>query len=113
MSPDFAEQARAEFERADATHGPVVLLPASFEAPPRVVRKYGERLLLALTKTTTRPDPECRHPKTRDPARYTCRCHERMGNDFYFLPTGRCLWDDEPKPPIAFNWVRRLLRHWL
>lgn len=25
--------------------------------------------------------------------RYECRCHERMGNDFWFLPTGRCLWD--------------------
>lgn len=30
---------------------------------------------------------------------YQCRCHERMGNDFYFLPMGSCLWNkcDNPK----------------
>ncbi len=22
----------------------------------------------------------------------TCACHERMGNDFYFLPHGNCLY---------------------
>jgi hypothetical protein len=26
---------------------------------------------------------------------YHCECHERMGNDFYFLPTGSCLRKDK------------------
>lgn len=25
---------------------------------------------------------------------YFCSCHERMGNDFYFLPTDSCLRPD-------------------
>lgn len=25
---------------------------------------------------------------------YVCKCHERMGNDFWFLPSGSCLYDD-------------------
>lgn len=26
--------------------------------------------------------------------RHQCRCHEQMGNDFWFLPTGQCLRAD-------------------
>jgi hypothetical protein len=29
-----------------------------------------------------------------------CRCYERMGNDFWFLPTGMCL-DDPPKAVLG------------
>lgn len=25
-------------------------------------------------------------------AAYLCKCHERMGNDFWFLPTGECVY---------------------
>lgn len=26
---------------------------------------------------------------------YACDCHRRMGNDFWFLPTGQCLHRDD------------------
>lgn len=26
---------------------------------------------------------------------FHCECHERMGNDFYFLPIGSCLRTDK------------------
>ena len=30
------------------------------------------------------------------PAReFQCDCHERLGNDFYFLPIGSCLREDK------------------
>lgn len=33
------------------------------------------------------------------PCAYTpCRCHERMGNDFYFLPIERCLYEGDIPP---------------
>jgi hypothetical protein len=28
-----------------------------------------------------------------------CKCYERLGSDFWFLPTGRCLYEDEPYAP--------------
>lgn len=31
-----------------------------------------------------------RYP-ANDPLRYTCRCHEILGNDFWFLPKGQCI----------------------
>ena len=38
----------------------------------------------------------CQYPNEPG-SRFTCRCHERVGNDFYFLPANTCL--EEPKPP--------------
>lgn len=35
--------------------------------------------------------------REREPAAHEalwCDCHKRMGNDFWFLPTGSCLRDD-------------------
>jgi hypothetical protein len=36
----------------------------------------------------------CRYPH---PPAGECRCSVQMGMDFLFLPSDRCLWDDEPK----------------
>lgn len=38
---------------------------------------------------------------------YACECHRRMGNDFYFLPTGQCLYDGcrPAKPPTLAQQV--------
>lgn len=49
-------------------------------------------------KTEHNPFNEaCRHPygPIHD-SEWVCLCHERMGNDFYFLPSDRCLYEDEP-----------------
>lgn len=27
---------------------------------------------------------------------YECLCHQRMGNDFWFLPSDRCLFENDP-----------------
>lgn len=35
----------------------------------------------------------CRHPGGAPFG--VCTCAERMGNDFYFLPADRCLWDSK------------------
>lgn len=37
------------------------------------------------------PDTKQREP---DPALYQCDCHRRLGNDFWFLPTGSCIRRD-------------------
>lgn len=37
------------------------------------------------------PDVQQRQPEPG----CACECHERMGNDFYFLPTGSCLRADK------------------
>lgn len=38
-----------------------------------------------------------RHP-AKDPLRYTCRCHEILGNDFWFLPKGQCIEEPATAP---------------
>lgn len=36
----------------------------------------------------------CLHPCAED-SEWLCECHRRMGNDFFFLPAGRCLDDNK------------------
>ena len=36
----------------------------------------------------------CAYPYEDNAARW-CLCHERMGNDFWFLPSGECLFREE------------------
>lgn len=40
------------------------------------------------------PGPSCRH-RGKPGDDYVCKCHSRMGNDFWFLPADRCLWDNK------------------
>lgn len=42
------------------------------------------------------PDTEQRDTVAK--SGYYCRCHERLGNDFYFLPRASCLWDKCDNP---------------
>lgn len=53
------------------------------------------RLSPALPAPTTGPLHDhaipCRYPG----GSAVCKCAERMGNDFYFLPADRCLWDNK------------------
>lgn len=37
-------------------------------------------------------------------AEYVCRCHQQMGNDFWFLPTGECV---QPPPEKTITEKRR------
>jgi hypothetical protein len=39
------------------------------------------------------PDEQQR-PQTVESGFFHCACHERMGNDFYFLPMNSCLRPD-------------------
>jgi hypothetical protein len=39
------------------------------------------------------PDTMQRKP-VEDDGGYQCECHRKMGNDFWFLPTGSCLRKD-------------------
>lgn len=32
-----------------------------------------------------------------DHPRYWCRCHKQMGNDYFFLPPDRCLYETKSK----------------
>lgn len=43
------------------------------------------------TRTPRNDSGGCLHPYSNDCA-YRCRCHAQLGNDFYFLPTGTCLY---------------------
>lgn len=45
--------------------------------------------------------------------KYHCSCHEKMGNDFYFLPTGECLKGECDAPPSAEHrqWLDKVKVH--
>jgi hypothetical protein len=72
------------------------------DAPPGIRDSNGEVMLdlcrdcgrrgAELSDSCTGPEAEtpgvCRHPDA-------CRCMASMGNDFWFLPSDRCLWDDK------------------
>lgn len=52
------------------------------------------KLLAGIARLFQPITPEgsvCRHPGETDG--YQCRCHRQMGNDFWLLPSNRCLWD--------------------
>jgi hypothetical protein len=44
----------------------------------------------------------CNHPHVST-AEYVCRCHQKMGNDFYFLPADRCLHEPDPKGRVLIT----------
>ena len=50
--------------------------------------KSGEDRIVHL------PDTSVREQSTAS-GFFHCECHERMGNDFYFLPMGACLRADK------------------
>lgn len=46
-------------------------------------------------KITHLPEQRQRVEQTIASGFFHCECHERMGNDFYFLPIGSCLRPDK------------------
>lgn len=45
-----------------------------------------------------KPERSCLHPYSEPERRrsgYRCRCHQQMGNDYWFLPERACLFDEE------------------
>lgn len=61
-------------------------------------------ILAAIKRLFVRPaDEELRYPRPQsrclDPYpeddMHECYCHYQMGNDFWFLPSDRCLKDDK------------------
>lgn len=54
-----------------------------------------------LAEPTYQPGKSCLHPAVAGDD-YVCKCHRQMGNDFWFLPTGSCLFakiaTTKPKP---------------
>lgn len=51
--------------------------------------KLDEGKILHMPDTVQRDDHATRRML------YECACHKRLGNDFWFLPTGSCLRDDK------------------
>ena len=53
-----------------------------------------------------KPEPSCLYPyseRERRKSGYHCRCHERMGNDYWFLPERCCLFNEELKAKIRHH----------
>jgi len=50
--------------------------------------------------------PVCRYPYNSN--RYFCQCHEKMGNDFYFLPSDECLYVVKRRP-VKSSWLEKIL----
>ncbi len=52
-----------------------------------------------------KPERSCFHPyseRERRQTGYRCRCHERMENDYWFLPERACLFDEELEAQVRY-----------
>lgn len=63
-------------------------------APPAAIVMGAIVTLNLLDELRSNPEPQCWQPdeETGLETLYACKCHERMGNDFWFLPRGSCLY---------------------
>lgn len=64
-------------------------------APPAGLLMGVMVLMCAIDDQVSQPPKQCWkiEEETGLETLYACRCHESMGNDFYFLPKGQCLYD--------------------